>query len=222
MSSVNQHPTFSYSQPSEYHFSHDSVLFARWLAESCETSPQLHVLDLCSGCGILGMDFLFQLSQLEKPLPHTCDFLEVQADYLPHYQINLQRLWSSITEEARATDPLELEVQSQLFLQNYAHGLGKKYDLIISNPPYFFKDQGTLSPSEFKNRCRFFLDSDFSQFLLFLKNHLTQDGSAYFLMRSQEQHGVQLESFFAMLGPDCHIVKVTEIRGTLVFQLTFI
>lgn len=213
MSSVNQHPTFTYSQPSEYHFSHDSVLFARWLSETYETSTELKVLDLCSGCGILGMDFLFYLIELEKPLPLGCDFLEIQRDYHEHHQMNMVRLKSICSALS--------QVQSQLFLQNYAKGLQQKYDLIISNPPYFFKDQGTLSPSEFKNRCRFFLDSDFSQFLFFLKDHLTASGSAYFLMRSQEQHGIQLKSFFQRLGPECQVVKATEIRGTLVFKLTF-
>lgn len=211
-SSINQHPTFFYSQPREYQFSHDSVFLARWLSENIQLQKTSQALDLCSGCGIIGLDFLFHTCALKKTLPATFDFLEVQELYEPHHLLNLQSL-REIKNDCR-------NIQSHFFKQNYNQDVDKKYDLIISNPPYFFKGQGTLSPSNFKNRCRFFLDSDYPSFLRFLERHLTNDGCAYFLMRSQEQHGIQIEKHSADLLQYSTLSKVTEIRGTPLFQLS--
>lgn len=62
VSSINKYPTFHYSQPSDYHFSHDSVFLAREIFE--RHSDQLakgnvQILDLCAGCGIVGMIYYF-------------------------------------------------------------------------------------------------------------------------------------------------------------------
>ncbi|MBV2168118.1 MAG: hypothetical protein KUL82_05355 [Bdellovibrio sp.] len=61
MSSINPHYTFHYSQPEEYRFSHDSVMLARKVFErvSASAMENWRGLDLCSGCGIVGLDFLF-------------------------------------------------------------------------------------------------------------------------------------------------------------------
>jgi tRNA1(Val) A37 N6-methylase TrmN6 len=65
MSSVNQKPTFNYSQPEDYHFSHDSVFLAQKVSEIIQKEELRlkSVLDLCSGCGIVGMDLLYYLQQ---------------------------------------------------------------------------------------------------------------------------------------------------------------
>jgi tRNA1Val (adenine37-N6)-methyltransferase len=62
------------------------------------------------------------------------------------------------------------------------------YDLILSNPPYFFTWQGKLSPSEFKNRCRFFIDSDLKNLLLGIASGLKPTGSSYLLLRDLPEH----------------------------------
>ena len=64
MSSINNFFTFNYQQPNEYHFSHDSVFLARKAFEYVQSNYTSYdqVLDLCAGCGVVGLDFFFHIS----------------------------------------------------------------------------------------------------------------------------------------------------------------
>ncbi|MES2803816.1 MAG: methyltransferase [Bdellovibrionota bacterium] len=179
MSSINKYPTFQYSQPSDYHFSHDSVFLAREVFERHSdqlTQPEIKVLDLCAGCGIVGMDLLFHQLK-EKSFNGEADFLEVQEIYEPHFNKNKE-----IMQGYFPNSPLDFNFIHQNYADVSTH---KKYDFILSNPPYFLLGQGVKSPSEFKNRCRFFIDSDWQTMLRFMQASLKPEGQAYFLVRDE-------------------------------------
>ena len=92
-----------YSQPEEYRFSHDSVFLARQVFELERERPlvDLHVLDLCAGCGIVGLDFLFHSRKELGVGPRRCDFVEVQTAYAAqlaencrHFpEVSMRLLW---------------------------------------------------------------------------------------------------------------------------------
>lgn len=201
-SSVNPHYTFNYSQPDEYHFSHDSVFLARRVFELLKNEDlgSLSALDLCAGCGIVGLDFLFHLAQEDRKIPKQFDFLEVQEVYRSHFNKNLESL------DARNIHIKYLEKNYEILL---TPDYSSRYDLIVSNPPYFETQEGTLSPSSFKNRCRFFIDSSSDKLLQGIANSLTDQGRAFILSRrnipSQESLKVQI---------------VEEIRGTPLYLFT--
>jgi tRNA1Val (adenine37-N6)-methyltransferase len=197
--------TYYYKQPDEYRFSLDSIQLAEFLAEHLKSRADLaslRVLDLCAGCGVVGIELSWYLRELRK-----IDFIEIQDVYTPFFHDNI----------ATVNRP---ELQINWHLLNYDVLLEKdweeKFDLIVSNPPYFQPGQGPLSPSTFKNRCRFFLDSSFTHYILALANALAQNGEAYFLLRPLKQHGCDLFSEIKMLLQDKKInVKIiTSIRGT--------
>lgn len=177
MSSINAYPTFHYSQPEEYHFSHDSVFLAREIFErhgSQLTEPQIKILDLCAGCGIVGMDLVFHLLK-EKAFKGEVDFIEIQNVYRKHFDENKKSLEKYFLDTSLNFNWIETnyrDIKSE-----------KKYDLIVSNPPYFIVGQGALSPNEFKNRCRFFIDSDWKTMIHYMQNSLTSEGYGYFLVR---------------------------------------
>ena len=210
MSTINPHFTFHYSQPAEYSFSHDSVFLAREVFEWCrrESFEIDHALDLCAGCGIVGLDFLFHLRQNKLNLPRRFDFLEVQEIYRDHFALNQQRLGGISTRvEFLSRNYENLEAQ-------------KNYDLILCNPPYFRPDQGTLSPSEFKNRCRFFIDSDFSHLLKALTQPLSPKGHAFVLLRDLGDHGRNpLIEAQEILGDGFIMERIGDIRGTDLVQI---
>jgi len=158
MTSINPHYTFQYSQPDEYHFSHDSVFLARKVFEEIrnENITQYEVLDLCAGCGIVGLDFLFHCNKELNLFPKRCDFVEVQEVYEDYFKKNASNISKNICHFLNMN-------YSKLTQEN------RKYDLILCNPPYFNLGQGALSPSTFKNRCRFFIDSDFNTLLTTIK-----------------------------------------------------
>jgi tRNA1Val (adenine37-N6)-methyltransferase len=212
MSSINQKYTFQYSQPDEYHFSHDSVFLAQFVFDWLLKNPDHkinQIADLCAGCGIIGMDLLFHLNQEQLQLPLQTDFVEVQHIYESHFEKNKIELKKHIHQKS------ELNFVNA----NYAdlvvdENFKSKYDLIICNPPYFKTTQGKLSPSEFKNRCRFFIDSDFLNLMQFVKHSMTKTGRAFILLRSLKDHGENwdLPNILQSLG--LRSENMGEIRGT--------
>ncbi len=214
MSSINPHFTFNYSQPEEYRFSHDSVFLARKVFElmTSEEIQNMRGLDLCSGCGIIGLDFLFHCQKEWGMVPTSFDFLEVQDVYRPHFAENVARLGA-------------VKTKIQFVNRNYTclqePDFKEKYDLILCNPPYFFANKGTLSPSEFKNRCRFFMDSGFTELLIGISASLAPQGKAYLLLRDLSEHGWHsLEEAGTILKDSMRIELLGDIRGTHFVRLS--
>lgn len=177
---VNDEFTFDYAQPSEYHFSLDSVLLPKIVAKQySQLTPkslgELQVLDLCSGTGIIGLEFSYYLKDLVR-----IDFLEVQSLYKEYFEKNLEM----VNPTKNQFHFLNINYD-ELISNTHYHD---KYDLILCNPPYFFKNEGILSPSEFKNRCRFFLDSSYDNLIKAIGFSLKVGGSAYVLSRPGNDH----------------------------------
>ena len=207
MNSVNPFFTLNYSQPEEYRFSHDSVFLARKVFENFHGSLEgARGLDLCSGCGIVGLDFLFHLKTEGRSMPENFDFLEVQEIYRGYFEENVHNFGTALPNVNFINvnyEELNNEVNQNL------------YDIILCNPPYFRVNQGILSPSEFKNRCRFFIDSDFKNLIEGISNALTQNGSAYILLKDLKAHGVNtLEEAQKILGVKRKATVIDDIRGT--------
>jgi tRNA1Val (adenine37-N6)-methyltransferase len=217
MSSINQKYTFSYSQPAEYHFSHDSVFLAQFVFEYIQQNNNTEinsVADLCAGCGVIGLDLLCHMNKNKMTEPTSIDFIEVQEIYQKHFTENtaeLKKLIQTSTVLNFVNKNYE-SISDQL-------GFKSKYDLIACNPPYFNKNQGKLSPSDFKNRCRFFMDSDFFNLMKSIQFSLALKGNAFILLRSLRDHKQShpLVEVSAMLGLSS--VCVGQIRGTDVIQI---
>lgn len=209
MSSINPYFTFHYVQPEEYRFSHDSVFLARKVFErysAVQDRSSLRGLDLCSGCGIIGLDFLFHLQSNGGVEFASFDFLEVQEIYEPYFQKNALNLRGL---------PTSLRFLNQNYSILNETPWNEAYDLILCNPPYFHLNQGKLSPSEFKNRCRFFIDSDFPNLLKGIENALAPQGEAYVLLRNQKEHGWNaLDEARKILSSRCSLDSCGDIRGT--------
>lgn len=207
MSSQNLHFTFNYAQPEEYRFSHDSVFLARQVFELFSGNLKDAVgLDLCSGCGIVGLDFLFHCKTTGLNLPEHFDFVEVQNIYREYFEENCQRFGADLPSLNFINENYEI-----LKSESYQG----RYDLIMSNPPYFRVNQGMPSPSEFKNRCRFFIDSDFKNLIEAIHNALKPGGSAFILLRDLQHHGVNpLFEARKILGDKRLVSIVADIRGT--------
>ena len=201
-----------YDQPEDYHFSHDSIFLARRVFELVQDNHLKinSVLDLCSGCGIVGIDFIFHLKKAQFALPQHVDFLEVQEIYKPYFEKNVVRLGST--------------VECNFINENYKNfsSLGKvhpKYDLIISNPPYFRAGHGTLSNSEFKNRCRFFIDADFKELILSIEYLMANTGKAFILVKSLDRHGIDVEKEMQHFTKNLTFKKLGHIRATDLFEI---
>lgn len=204
--SKNNIYTYDYFQPEEYRFSLDSVFLAQKVAKLIESETNLNtwnVLDLCSGCGIIGLEL-----SLHQPELIYFDFLELQDLYHSYFLKNIEMIYPTPRIK-------HLNFHSLNYCELLAPTFKNKYDLIVSNPPYFFKGEGILSPSEFKNRCRFFLDSDFKTLIEAILYSLRPNASAYLLMRSGKHHGRSpFNDIITFLDSRASAQIIDNIRGT--------
>ncbi len=202
--------TYDYSQPEDYRFSLDSVLLAKKVAETLKMSPhpeKMHILDLCSGCGVVGLELNFHLKTLNK-----IDFLEVQEVYKSHFDKNVDQA-RSLNSEFHFLNMNYTELISDQYFE--------KYDVIVSNPPYFFLGEGLLSPNnDFKNRCRFFIDSDFYNLIKAILYALKPNGRSFLLARPGTHHGRNLLEEIKKHSIGLARVQVMDkVRGTDIIEL---
>lgn len=219
--------TYEYSQPSEYRFSLDSIEmpweiakhFQERMAEDRllkKKSPSDYLpsrmrrwktLDLCAGCGVLGLELNFHLPEIQDIV-----FVEVQSEYMNHFETNLKLVKNALSARF-------LNVNYEDLLDPEKHP--ETYDLILCNPPYFKLEQGKQSPSEFKNRCRFFIDSTFEKLIEVIEAKLSPTGEAYLLLRTLEEHGFDLLSDLrAWTRAQLDVENLTMIRGTFLLKLS--
>lgn len=214
MSSINPHYTFHYSQPDEYHFSHDSVFLSRRIFEHLSELDLTNFrgLDICSGSGIVGMDLIFHRRAAGQSVPASFDFMEIQNAYRTHFEENVKRIGPLSTK---------LNFVNRNYNDLQTPEFSKMYDLIVTNPPYFFTWQGKLSPSEFKNRCRFFIDSDLKNLLLGIAAGLKETGVSYLLLRDLPEHKWNvLEETQKICDGHLEMTVLGDVRGTHFLKLT--
>ncbi len=218
--------TYNYSQPEEYHFSIDSIeaaweisLYLKNLIDedrkvkktqlSDYLSHQVRnwkALDLCAGCGVIGFEVNYHL-----PSVRQIDFVEVQKEYRNHFEKNKSMVQN--------------EGQFQFFETNYERFLDdqfkENYHLIFSNPPYFQPGQGKHSPSEFKNRCRFFIDSSFKKLIEVYIHCLHPVGEAFLLLRDLDDHDIDLlGELRSLVKGKLAVENLSMIRGTFLLKLS--
>lgn len=161
--------------------------------------PDFRVMDLCSGCGVIGFDL-----QFHEPRIQQIDFIEIQDIYFEHFKRNR----ALVNKTARF----------EMHVKNYSEISGtaweNQFDLIVCNPPYFRLGQGKLSPSEFKNRCRFFIDSDFTTLLRTVYLSLKSSGEAYLLVRGLHDHKIDVTREISSCLPQGTFRLLSPIRGT--------
>ena len=190
MSSINHFSTFTYSQPHEYRLSHDSVFFARRVYEIiCNESIEVSKsLDLCSGSGVVGLDLLFHMSEgKQNSMPDEFEFLEIQNEYEPHFNTNVKTLNS-----IKSLDTKIVFSNTSYSDQSYLDKNRNAFDLIVCNPPYFRLGMGKMSSSEFKNRCRYFIDSSFKSLIESVEILLKDGGVCFLITRPLEHHNIDV------------------------------
>ena len=204
--------TYHYSQPSEYRYSLDSIEFMWKLGKILRANDQLkdlRVLDLCSECGVLG----FELNYWIPEKINSIDFIEIQPEYEKHFKLNLE-----ITNNQSKNFNFHRMNFNELPAQN---SFNQDFDVIVCNPPYFRSQTAILSSSDFRKRCHFLLDGNFSELCASLFYSLAPTGEAYVLLKDLTAQGVdQLQELKHFAGAEFAVDVLGRIRGIPVVRIT--
>ena len=200
-----------YSQPSFYKFSEDSINLSKEVLSLMEYSFSvtypLKGLDLFSGCGVVGLEIM---RNIDRDI--SFDFVELQKDYKVFFNKNVQKfLKDDNMEKARFLNMNYLDLRNDGDI---------KYDLIVSNPPYFYPEKNRMGQDYKKNLCRFFIDNTFSDFLTFIMESLSEKGVAVFLLREDEVKN-ELKTF-VNCQEGLKIKKVKTLNKVSIFVATFL
>lgn len=153
-----------YAQPSFYRFSDDSIFLVSKVLETENKNSYTHVLDLCAGCGVVGLEFSKSVNI------DYLDFIELQSSFTPFIEQNIQ------TFASRSMKTMIYNTSFSRFEK--ING----YDLILSNPPYFNVNTSRSSENKERDICRRFIVDDYESFFNFVKRMLNVGGKAYFLL----------------------------------------
>lgn len=108
-----------YSQPDFYRFNSDSLALVKYiLSEKKETTPE-SVLDFGAGCGVIAIE----LALVFKSIVYI-EFIEVQAEYNPYIRDNMKRFLPHCSYKILNCKFSEYKTT-------------RKFDIVVSNPPYF-------------------------------------------------------------------------------------
>ena len=164
MIAMARDPVFRFKQFSVVHekaamkVGTDGVLLGAW----CDVDSACQVLDVGTGCGLIAL-----MVAQRNPLCHILG-IDIDADAIEEARFNFsQSLWDDRLE-ARWVD-----------FNDFAQDAQGRYDLIVSNPPFF--TNGVLSPIERRKNARHALSLTFGQLLSKAKPLLNPHGVMAFI-----------------------------------------
>lgn len=191
-----------YIQPDFYHFSQDSIILAQYAFDNIESDYPLDILDLCSGCGVVGIELYTKLKEVK-----SFEFCELQGEYIPFFNTNLNFLNNIQKEKVKFKNTNFLEYKKS----------DSKFDLIVANPPYFDEHNHRASPNKNKNLCRLFVNTTLWELVETIMHVLKSTGKAHFLIRLDEHHGnktwLSLVNKFESKYSDFYELRKKTIEG---------
>ncbi len=183
-----------YKQPSFYHFSQDSVVLAKYIAEISQGKKELRLLDLGCGCGVIGIEFCLNFSDVSNLI-----FVEKQKEFLPYLEENLK-----------------------LFIPNFSYtilnksfsdvAISEDIDIVVSNPPYYLENSGRLPPNQQKQICHFIDQKEWDAFWKRLQEFRQQGAECYFTGRNDQKYLQDLEQAGS-------IIKIKDLTKSAIFKI---
>ena len=141
----------------------DACLFGAWVAAAIENTAVQHILDIGTGTGLLSL-------MLAQKTSAEIDALEINADAATQAKENVAASPWRERVQVHCTDAASFVSQN-------------KYQLIISNPPFYEND--LRSPDENKNAAKHDSTLTLENLLKIISAHLAPGGSAAILLPYQ-------------------------------------
>jgi tRNA1(Val) A37 N6-methylase TrmN6 len=204
--------TFRYAQPPEYRYSLDSIelmwRLGTFLRSVSQPAEKLRVLDLCCGCGVLGFELHYWIAEKIE----SAVFADVQKKYESYFETNRK-----IT--GTADKPFQFCCINYCDIPQLSE-FSERFNLILCNPPYFRRENGSVGISDFRNRCHFLLDGSFSELCSAIFHCLAPRGQAYVLLKDLSVQGIdQLKELQKSAGEKFECTEICRVRGTPVVRI---
>jgi tRNA1(Val) A37 N6-methylase TrmN6 len=165
----------NYSQPEAYHFSEESLLLVDLVLKNLSTSKK-RILDIGAGSGIIGIEYCL----LATSKPQELYLVEPQDVFLPHLKNNINII-----------DNVSIHISSQ-FIQDFKE---EKFDLILSNPPYYNPSKGRMSENKVQNFCRFSTHLSPYDLVSSIECLLSQDGESWVIVGNDKEQNYNIDDF---------------------------
>jgi tRNA1(Val) A37 N6-methylase TrmN6 len=153
-----------YDQPGFYRFNEDSIRLVSWILEQ-DLTPE-NILDLGAGCGVIGIELARSLK------PKGLTLLEVQKEFLSSLELNCRKFLHDITNYS-------IYIESFFNFSPIC-----KYDLIVSNPPYYLPGRGEMAHDPNRAVARSFLIDSWSVLLNKILVSLSKEGRAFVVLKN--------------------------------------
>jgi tRNA1Val (adenine37-N6)-methyltransferase len=159
-----------YSQPDFYRFNEDSLKLVSFVVDNHEfsSSAPISVLDLCCGCGVIGIEFFLKSKKLGLDFAELT-FIEKNKKFQEFLEYNQRQFLS------------DENFVNNFFMDLNKFSQEKKYSLILSNPPYYSQKKFRMSENHDRNQARSYSDDFFKSYFAFFEKNLIPEGRAYFL-----------------------------------------
>lgn len=168
--------TQDYSQPTFYHFSQTTIQAALWVSHYLQIHQKRieNLIDLFAGSGIFSIELMNRMPNASIQHWHL---IEEQYEFESSLKLNCERFMNknpAIIAQIIFNDSLK-------WLNSNMQNLSTM-DLILLNPPYYFKEEGESSHDPHRAKCcaiekKYWLnfiqlmDKSESQFIMMLKQH---------------------------------------------------
>ena len=166
----------------------DGVLLGAWV--TLKNTPET-ILDLGAGTGIIA------LQMAQRTLAETIDAVEIDED-----------AFEQCTENFEASPWSDRLFCYHASVQEFASEMEEKYDLIISNPPFYREDYKTSK--ETRNLARFEDALPFQHLVVCAAHLLSKDGVFAVILPQKEGND------FIQLASKSHLFpnRICEVKGT--------
>lgn len=156
-----------YSQPEFYRFNSDSLELVKFIVQ--RTGVVHSILDMGAGSGIIGIE----LARLLKAKHLT--LLELQEDFEIHLKKNAEFY-------------LDDDIRCDIILSSFKDFETRdKFDLIVSNPPYYLPGKGELPQDPRRARARSFLQDSWEILVQKMSENLKSDGRGYIILKLDQK-----------------------------------
>ena len=206
-----------YFQPDFYHFTEDSIILAKQAVERIAfkfNGKKIKAIDLCAGCGVIGLEVLQKSYEYNMATIIDMDFCELQSDFINYFEKNMSILDDSLQSNIRYIN------KSINYLRGKEY-VGA-YDLIFCNPPYYLPGKKRLSQNKNKNYCKFFIEDSFSILVDVILGLLRSDGEALIILPNSIDTDFDLLDY--VRNKNCH-AKVGKllVKGSIaIFLITIL